>query len=284
MKPNTFTLVVALFFLFTMKSMAQSTADSSTAAKQKITVKAGVNYNSHLNYYGRTDSLKSSGIYPGIEIGYAGLYVKSDFIFINNSINSNQYTGSILSAGYNFKSNDEKVSGNIFASKFLYQDRSVLVQSAVKAQTGASISFNNKILNFNAGADAKFSDQTDFGVTAGLDHLERFPLKDNKTVIVIDPCVYAYAGTQNFTNTYYKEKKFLIFPAGQEQVTENSRKFNMLAYEASLPVAVGTGHFIFTLTPSYIIPQNLVKVDGHPELSETGTNLFYVTAGVSVSF
>ncbi|MBI1781382.1 MAG: hypothetical protein HYR66_08430 [Sphingobacteriales bacterium] len=280
MKKKHSLLLGVLFISF----ITQAQTSDSASAKEKVEFKIGVNYNSHLNYYGRTDSLKSSGLYPSAELSYKGLYVKSDFIFINNSLNSNQYTGTIVSAGYNFKDASEKISGNIFASKFIYQDKTVLVQSALKGQAGGSISFLNKFLNINLGGDVKFSDQADIGANAGADHLERYELNGGKTVFVIDPSVYVYAGTQNFTTTYYKQKNILFLPAGEEAVTERSKKFNMLAYEISAPVALGTGKFVFSLTPSYIIPQNLITVPGHPEQSEKADNLFYVTAGVSYTF
>jgi hypothetical protein len=34
------------------------------------------------------------------------------------------------------------------------------------------------------------------------------------------------------------------------------------------------------LTPSYILPQNLVTVAGRPDLSERGQNTFYATIGL----
>ena len=279
-------LMLLLFvLLFTLQSFAQTATDSSVAAnKKKVEFKIGINYNSRLNYFGRTDSLKSSGIYPSAEINYDGWFIKSDFIFINNRVINTQYTGSILSGGYNFSDSKEKFSGSIYLSKFFYQDNSTLVQSAIKEQAVANFSFSNTIININIGGDAKFNKATDYGATAGLDHLQRFELKDGKTIIVLDPSVYAYAGTQNFTQTYYQQKKILFLPAGEEQVTQDSKKFNLLAYEVSFPVVLATGKFIFSLTPSYILPQNLVQAPGHPELSETGKNLFYLTAGATIKF
>lgn len=285
MKKNKLVILLLGIALLSIEARAQETSDySPTTEKKKVEFKIGLNYNSRLNYYGRTDSLKSSGIYPSVEINYSGWFIKSDFIFINNSVINTQYTGSIVSGGYNFSDSKEKFSGSIYLSKFFYQDNSTLVQSAIKEQAVASLSFLNKIININIGGDAKFNKATDYGATAGLDHLQRFELNDGKTIIVLDPSVYAYAGTQNFTETYYQKKNFLIFPVGQEEVTKNSKQFNILAYEASLPVVLATGKLIFSLTPSYILPQNLVQVPGRPELSETGKNLFYITAGVTVKF
>ena len=36
--------------------------------------------------------------------------------------------------------------------------------------------------------------------------------------------------------------------------------------------------------PAYVIPQNLVKVEGRPDLTERGKEMFYVTAGAKINF
>jgi hypothetical protein len=38
------------------------------------------------------------------------------------------------------------------------------------------------------------------------------------------------------------------------------------------------------LTPSFVLPQNLLEVSGRPDLSERGKNMFYATAGLKYSF
>ena len=154
----------------------------------------------------------------------------------------------------------------------------------MKAQAGASFSKLNKTLNFTFGGDVKFSDKIDVGATAGLDHLIRKELKD-KSVLVIDPSFYTYAGTQNFSTTYYKKTPgFLLFPGNTEQLNKNVTKFNVLAYEFSVPVVYAKGKWMALATPSYILPQNLVTVSGRPDLSERGGNMFYITIGLKYTF
>jgi hypothetical protein len=167
--------------------------------------------------------------------------------------------------------------------KPLYTEETKLVQSALKAQTGLNLTALNKILNVTLGADLKFSDKTDLGATFGVDHLILFPEK-NDLRLIIDPGFYAYAGTQNFTRTYQKQKRGLFLLPTNNQVTENEQRFNLLAFEFAVPIILTKNKFEFSATPSYIMPKNLIKVEGRPDLSEQGENTFYSTFSMKYTF
>lgn len=271
--------ILSISLLFFQFSFAQG--DSSQ--KQKPKFKIGINYNSGLNYFGRTDSLKSSAIFPSAELWFTkDVYVSASPVFVKNAVQSFEYAGTVTSLGY-LHTTDKWIS-NLYILKPFYKQSSELVQSALKAQTGLSFSRLTKILNVTLGGDLKYSDKIDFGATAGIDHLVRKQLKDN-SVLVIDPSFYAYAGTQNFTGTYYKKKSgFLFFPGSSEQVNESVTKFNVLAYEFSIPVVYAKGKWMALLTPSYILPQNLATIANRPDLSEKGQNMLYATIGVKYTF
>ena len=260
-----------------------SFAQNDSTQKQKLKFKTGINYNSGLNYFGRTDSLKSSAVFPSAELWFTkDVYVSASPVFVNNAVQSFEYAGTVTSLGY-LHTTDKWIT-SLYILKPFYKQSSELVQSALKAQTGLSFSRLNKILNITVGGDLKYSDKIDFGATAGVDHLVRKQLKDN-SVLVIDPSFYAYAGTQNFTNTYYKKKSgFLLFPGSAEQVNESVTQFNILAYEFSMPVVYEKGNWMALITPSYILPQNLITIAGRSDLSESGENMFYATAGVKYTF
>lgn len=267
------TLVVFLFtYLFTF-------AQTDTIDKDKITLKLGINYNTGLNYFGRTDSLKSTGVFPLAELWLSkNVYLNAAPVFVNNAVQRMEYSGTVTSLGY-LHSTDRWVT-NLYFLKPFYKENSQLVQSALKAQAGMSFTMLNKVINLSVGGDAKWSDKIDFGATAGIDHLIRKQMT-NQWVLVIDPSFYTYAGTQNFTTTYYKKNAgFLVLPGSSEQVSENTTKFNVLAYEFSVPVVYAKGNWMALLTPSYILPQNLVTVAGRPDLSERGQNTFYATIGL----
>lgn len=272
---------VLLLMLIGYFSNAQT---EQAAEKKKTEFKISANYNTGLNYYGRVDSLHSSGFFPLAELWLnESFYINAAPVFVNNAAASFQYAGTIASVGYQFKSND-KWLGNIYFVKPFYQESSELVQSALKAQTGMTLTWLNKALNVTGGADAKFSDKADYGVTAGLDHIFRYQVND-KSVLVIDPSAYINAGTQQFTKSYLKRTSgFLFFPGNEQVITESAQKFNILSYEFSAPVIFATGKLQLLFTPAYVIPQNLLIVEGRPDLSERGENMFYATIGAKMSF
>lgn len=259
-------------------------AQNDTSIHRKNTFTAGVNYQSRLHYFGRTDSLKSSGLFP--TIGFEtkpGFYGNASFVFLNNSSKSFNYSGTVAEGGYKFPES-RNFSGNIFYTHFFYNNNAEIVQAALKAQTGINLTYNNKIANVTVGGDAKFSDRTDFGLTGGLDHLFIYVIPNSKLAVAVNPSAYVYAGSQNFTQTYYKQRNVPLFgfPAGEQTVTEEVKNFNVLAYEFSLPVVFVAGKFNTSLTASYVLPQNLVKVANRPDLTENGKNMLYVSAGVGV--
>ncbi len=263
-----FTCVTLLFFCSSINAQEDS---SNTTPEFKISL----NYNSYLHYYGRSDSLKSSGVFPMAELWFSRkFYINAAPIFINNKIQRIDYAGTVATAGY--QSQTEKWLTHLYVTKPFYKSDADLVQSALKAQTGLSVSHLNKITNLTVGGDVKFSDAIDFGVMGGLDHIVRIENKDN-SIFVFDPSIYAYAGTQRFSRTYIKKSTGPFpLPLGgeQEEGTESVNKFRILAYELSMPVIYAKGKLQLIAIPTYIIPQNLLTVENRPDLSERGENSF----------
>jgi len=267
-------LLVSLVFSFSCFGQISDTT------KQKIQFKISLNYNSNLNYYGRTDSLRSSGIFPLAELWFTqNFYITAAPIFVNNKVSKFDYAGTVASIGYQHVS-DKWISSLYFLKPF-YKEDVQLVQAALKAQSGANFTHLNKALDLTIGGDIKFSDKIDFGLSGGIDHLFKKVFSDN-SVLVIDPSLYVYAGTQQFTNTYYKRGNFLGIPGTQQQVSENVKNFNILSYEFSVPVVFAKEKFQFLFTPAYVIPQNLITVEGRTDLSERGKEMLYATIGAKL--
>ena len=71
----------------------------STASKPQF--KIGVNYNSGINYFGRTDSLKSSAVFPMAELWFTpDLYINAAPIFVNNAVQQFEYAGTVATLGF----------------------------------------------------------------------------------------------------------------------------------------------------------------------------------------
>ena len=274
--------VITLFPLICICLLIQAQQTDSVPSIKKVTFTTGVGFNSNLNYYGRTDSLKSQAIYPfaGVTL-HNGLYLFTNVIFINNAL-ATTYAATTLETGYKFKNKKENWKGNIFASRFFYTAGVNLVQSVVKEQAGINLSNINKVLSVYGGADAKFSNQTDFGAYAGVSHAFRIDSVGKRGVLVITPSTYSYFGTQRFSKTYLQEKRLLFIPVASQTVTNNSNRFSIMSYELSCPVIYGYGKMNLILTPTYVIPQHVVTANGSS--SQKADNLFYTTAAIRFDF
>jgi hypothetical protein len=279
MKTNRSITILLFVIIFSVKGLAQT----DPVKQDKPKFKLGVYYNNRLNYYGRTDSLQSSGVFPVAELWFnKHFYMTAAPVFVNNNAASFEYAGSVATMGYRF-GKDNKWTSNLYLVKPIYKESSQLVQSALKAQAVGTYTWLSKALNLTIGGDIKLSDDLDYGATAGLDRIIRFELGSG-SVLVLDPSAYINAGTQQFTKTSYKQSGFLIFPGAQQQVTEEVSKFNILSYEFSMPVVFAKGKLQLIANPAFVIPRNLVIVPNRPDLSERGKEMFYVTAGAKFSF
>lgn len=276
------------FFLISVFSSELMAQDSLPALQQpvvdqkkKTSLMLSSSFASALHFYGRTDSLKSTALVPNILLQFGnGIYLSSSFIFINNNRQTLNYAATVAGAGFNF-GKTKGIAGSIYADKFFYANEK-LVQSSQKGQAGIKVSHLNKVLDVNLAASTVFSDKSDYFASAGVDHI--FLFKHKKSIFLIIPTITANAGTQNFTNSYYKTRYINGIPAGQEQVTETSKKFQLLSYDLSLPMAYAYKKLILTFTPGYVIPQSVIKVQGRPDLSENASNLFYANLGIAFRF
>lgn len=253
-------------------------AQDSTAAK-KVQFKLGMNYNSNLHYYGRTDSLRSSGFFPMAELWLGqNFYLNAAPIFVHNKVMGTDYAGSVTTVG--FLKASEKSIVHLYALKPFYKEESRLVQSAMKAQAGAALTLLTKVLNLSMGADIKYSNQFDYAAMASLDHLIR--LQQGSNVVIIDPSFAVNAGTQNFLRVYRQKTGNILFPR-EQQVTEKGQVFRALSYEASLPLVYVLGKMQVLATPAYVVPLNLQSGE-NGTAPEYGKPMIYTTLGVKYSF
>jgi hypothetical protein len=256
----------------------QAQTDSSENSTMHLKISA--NFCSNLNYYGRTDSLTSSGFFPLAELWFnENFYINAAPIFVNNKSTSFDYAGTVTTVGYQFFADEKKWFGNLYLVKPFYKSDAQLVQSALKAQGAFSLSNLNKFIDITGGVDIKFTDKVDFGLTAGVDHLFRKQFADN-SVVVIDPSAYLFAGTQQFTKA--NEKTGLLIPRVGEINSKQVNQFALLSYEFSIPVIFAKGKLQVLCTPAYVMPQNLIVVEGRPDLSEKGKETFYATIGIKL--
>lgn len=257
--------------------------DSTIIPKTKATIFTGLVYVPRLHYYGRSDSLKSGALIPTLLIQFdsSGFYLSGSTVFINNNTQPFTYGAAITEAGYKFGKRQNGVGGSIYADKFFYKTK-YLVQSSLKWQAGLNLAYYNKIMNISGAGLAAFSGMTDIFSTITLDH--SFKTKKGRSVFLFTPTAAANAGTQHFTYNYYKRNNLLFVPVANQQATKSSSRFNILSYEFSMPVIWARKNLFVIATPGYVIPQNIIKVESRPDLSERAENLFYTNLTLLYSF
>lgn len=274
-------ILTALFIFlgFSLSSQAQTETPKRTIA----TVISGLSYSPKLHYYGRTDELKSSALMPTVLVQFdsLGLYLTGSTVFTTNTVQPLEYAATVTEIGYKF-GKKQGIAGSIYGDKFFYQNKT-LVQSALQGQVGLNLSHLNKVANINLTSIAAFSDKTDFFASAGLEH--PIVMRTGKSVFVVTPTAVANAGTQSFTNTYFKNNKFLGIPISNQSTSQTTQVFNLLSYEFSMPVVWVFNNIFLVATPGYVMPQNVVTTSGNTEVvSRNGTNLFYVNLSLLYSF
>ncbi|MDI9862814.1 hypothetical protein QM480_00655 [Flectobacillus sp. DC10W] len=276
-------ILITLFILSGFSFIIQAQSEAENPKKTVATIIGGVSYVPKLHYYGRTDQLKSSAVMPTVLVQFdsVGLYFTGSTVFTTNSTQPLEYAATVTEVGYKF-GKKQGIAGSIYGDKFFYQNKT-LVQSALRGQAGLNLSHLNKVANVNLTSIAAFSDKTDFFASAGLEH--PFVMKTGQSVFVITPTAVANAGTQSFTNTYFKNNKFLGIPVSNQSTTQTTQVFNLLSYEFSVPMVWVYNNIFLVVTPGYVMPQNELTTSGNTEVvSRTGTNLFYVNLSLLYSF
>jgi hypothetical protein len=314
-----------LFFAFTIlgsRLQAQSTTDTSAARRDTVATRpdtaatrdsvsagsdsakphkhshfvVGVSYQSNNVYLGRKDTEVLQYFMPSITYNHkSGLYFSLSAAYLKNSTYS-RIDVFTLEGGYAFRAGI--YSGDFTATKYFYNNQSTNVAAGI---TG-SLSYRNELdLGFITPVVTTvldFGSASDFYGTFGLQH--RFELFDDN--LEITPSFVANAGTMNFYDNYFRERRFkkrkgtkvITGTVATTGTVQDAGAFRVLDYEASLPLSYTAGRFTFSFTPTYAIPVNPAVVHVHAVYS-TGTvvnkttveklgNSFYWNLGVSYEF
>jgi hypothetical protein len=251
------------------------------SSRHPFDLKLGVYYSSYLHYYGRRDSVRASGTFPMAELWFRKKYYVNAAPVFTFSGSGASYAGSVTTLGY-FKTT-KKFLTHLYVVKPWYKNNSLLPQSALKAQVAAIFSKLGKVINITAGGDLKFSSTTDAGLTLGIDHIFR-KVFSNKIVVVVDPAANLYFGSQRFSQSRYEKNGLLFLPGSGRNITEEVSKFRLLSFETSIPLIVAKGKWMVLVTPSFVMPQNLLRADNEDGFSEVGQNTVYCTMGIKYTF
>lgn len=283
--PLSKTAITILICIISVTSKAQ---DDKDPAPQKSYFKFSVSYLSNAVYYGRKDSFALPYIIPTVSYNdKSGFYVEGSLSYLASSGESLVDAGSVT-AGYDFDSKNEKLSGSVYASKFFTNNSSYSVHGEVKGEIGSSLYYKAGPVSIDGGADISFANKTDIGIDLGLSHAFEF------TSFAIIPSALINAGTQNFYSDYFTNRKFSARRKRRQttnpnaiKVTVEKKRFSVLDYEFSLPVDYDKAKWGLFFTPTYSLPVNGFKYslnNGLTYRTEVLSNTLYVEIGGYIKF
>lgn len=286
-KANLTTIAFSLVLLFTSTVYGQK---SDSTGNQKSYIKFSTSYLTNSVDYGRKDSLVVPYITP--EISYhdkSGFYVAGSISYLAGI--GAQVDGGSLSAGYEFNSKNDKLGGEMYASKYFVSNSSYSVKAEVKGEVAGSLDYNTGPVTINSGIDFAFSTATDVAINIGLSH--GFEFGENKSW-AITPSALVNAGTQNFYESYFTHRKFsqkrrrrVTQTTNNVNVLINHKGFAVLDYELSVPIDYAGNKWGLFLTPTFSVPKNGITYslnNGATYKIENLSNSFYVEVGAYIKF
>ena len=285
---STKTIILSVLILFS--ALSSEAQDSTKRENKRSYIKFSASYISNAVYFGRKDSFALPYIIPSISYNdKSGFYLEASLSYLASSGESQVDAGAIT-AGYEFNSMNEKLSGSVYASKYFTSSSSYSVHGEVKGAVGSSLNYKLGPVSLNGGADVSFANKTDVGVNLGLSHQFEF---DNGN-FAITPTALVNAGTQNFYEDYFTNRKYSVKRKRRQATNPNAikvivvnKKFAVLDYELSLPVNYDKTKWGLFVTPTYSLPENGFKYslnNGLTYRSETLSNTFYVEVGGYIKF
>ena|SRR5581483_11045881 len=263
--------------------------DSVSVVKRKSHLKIELSYLNDNVYMGRSDSAKVPYITAGLRyIHKSGLFAELSTSYLTTEDRPDLVQ---LSAGYMFSKGNWE--GEIAANKYYYNANSYNVNAETKGDINLYTAYDLGFIQPSFTGEMKFSTTTDYVTTFGLEH--DFSFFDES--LLVEPCVYMNAATQNYYNLYYQKRKYTTNRKGVKKAvgtitanTEDAGRFKILDYELTAPIEYVQHRFTFSFTPTYAIPVNANQVTITVTTNnatrtrvqtETLNNRFYWCAGVS---
>jgi len=286
-------LIIMLFFLFNGILFGQSKKSSIKDIKGSF-VSARVNYISDAVFLGRKDSIEAPYLYPSITYHHkSGFYTEGSFSYLTKS-NESRIDLFLITAGLDFEV--DKFSGDISGTKYFFNNDSYNVISEVQADLTAKFNYDFNIVNLSLIASTYFSknSNSDFFLSSEISH--DFISSDTK--FQISPTAGIYFGTQNFYEDYYIQRQITKSGGGtgsgsgmggDNVITklsiQESEKFNLMAYELSLPMWYTNNSFTISFLPALVFPQSEANIiDGETVVKENLDETFYWMVGLSYQF
>ena len=293
----------SLLLLFVMIAVAGFSQKKGHA--DSTTFKIQIDYLNNYIYNGRADSLPYPYQITTATVNFAnGLYASfsADYLLAQNE---QRFDFSELDLGYAY-SIGEKLSGEIYGSKYFYNSQAALLNGNISTDLGASVNYDLGFIQFNNTFDVFFSNKSDFQWTTGFEKSLSF--SDKKGEWNITPSLYANISSINFYESEVTRKVGIKNAKGKippntgilSTTKVNDLGTKLMAIELGLPISYELEHFGFSFSPVFAMPFNKVTttttninsttnalintVNSTPYSELNLANRFYFQAGIYYKF
>ena len=296
-------ILAFLFIVFINASTAYSQTKDSSSNKVSLPAKSyfkfSTAYKSNAVWEGRKDSGVISYITPEITyVNKSGWNVAGSLSYSPNA-EVKQIDLITLEAGYEHEI-DSVFTVNFSTSAFFYNPYSVAVNSESSGFIGAGVQYSPKdIITASATIDVALSTKPDIVTNLVLSH--PFYFGDTGHDWSFAPTASLFAGTQNYYQNYYTNRKFnqtvRLHGKGRGRnngtTTSNATTVNIVSkssyaildYELSCPLTFDATKWGLFATPTYAIPVHPITYnEGGTNITEQLSNTFYFEAGAYVKF
>jgi len=280
-----YAVIISFCLLFSLSLNSQNKeSNNKFVNSEKSYFSIGMNYNNDAVFMGRKDSIAAPYLYTTIMYkNKTGIYASGSFSFLTKQ-DENTIDLYLFSSGYNFLKND--FYGDISVSAYFFNEHSSNVISKVIADLTAQLQYDFSFVNLGIITTVYFNDNSnsDFYVSPEISH--DIIAKNKK--FQFSPTFSINCGSKNFYQEFIRKYK-----AGSsygshnddngsgdsaeiitEITIEESKRFEVMSYELSLPMwYIGKSYFIF-FNPSLSFPQNeaTILVDERVEKENLDTS------------
>ena len=281
----------------------------SNSKADTTSFKIQTNYLNNYTYNGRSDSLISPYFYTTATVNFPnGIYASFSFNYLLTP-GQNRYDFSELDLGYNYSLSD-KITGDIYGSKYFYSTNSNLLNGNVSSDIGFTFNYDLTFLNFHNAFDIFFTNKADMQLVPGIEKdILLSASNDNK--LTITPGVYSSFSTLNFYESSVnrrlnglKNSKVKPLPTAGTVIsntTVDQKGLKFLDMEFPLPISYDFNNWNISLVPTYAIPfnkvtttsQNITTLNGvsntaivnsTPYSENHLANIFFFDLGITYKF
>ncbi|GAA4941128.1 hypothetical protein GCM10023314_12600 [Algibacter agarivorans] len=297
MKPHAIKLFgFILFFILNNSVFGQDNSETNLQIKDKVPsyFSLSLGFINDAVFLGRKDSISAPYLYPSISYyNKSGFYATGSFSYLTKS-NESRIDLFLGTVGYDFAI--KKFDGDISFTKYFFNSDSYNVIAEVEADITAMFSYDFNIINLAASATTFFNTNGKVDIILSSEISHDFITKNQK--IQISPTIGVFFGSQNFYEEYYINTRLGSrkgsgsgHGTGGTTITETtvvlneSEKFDLMAFEFSLPIWYIHKPFAITFLPVWAIPKTPATLTAEDVIYEEDLeNSFYWLIGASYTF